>query len=656
MPGEGLPINLEDLLHERSVERTRLEFKATWNAPIAESTVRTISAFANDFLNLNGGYVVVGVETDHLGHPVLPPRGLDDLNLDDLQREVRVTCAKIAPDFQPVLFPEVYMGKSILVIWAPAGDNRPYESPRRAREGNTYYVRVGAETIEATGDLRRQLLEQAARVPFDDRRTLHAEVADISPLLVKKFLIDIRSELAREAGEIDSLGVFRRLRLTVPINDYEVPKNVALLFFGPDPERFFPGARVEIVQFADDAGGNLIEERTYKGPLPDQIKLTLDYLNGITDVVLRKVPGQAEVDRMVAYPYEAMEEAIVNAIYHRSYEGQPEPVKVYLYPDRMEIISYPGPVSGIRQEHLQAGGQVPPVPARNRRIGEFLKELRLAEGRGTGLPKIRRQMQENGSPEPRFDFDEDRTYFRVILPAHPKYQVLHALRESGLMWSTGDRQAAIAHLSRLLEARPGSGAVARQLIEYAVAVGDLDLAQGVFERFRSAPERTETSQPYLQYASGLLDRRLNKEAGSVLELIPAAGPSADIAEAAVLRKRMGDHREAHRLFAQALPEMRDDARIVHEFAQTKIALARGQRDPTTRRRLNREAVELLHRAIQLTTDPVREAWCWFELARALNWLKEPRTQVEEAHLRALALRPEEPRFREGYERWKSTGQ
>ena len=71
----------------------------------------------------------------------------------------------------------------------------------------------------------------------------------------------------------------------------------------------------------------------------------------------------------------------------------------------MEIISYPGPVQGIELEHLGAEGNVPPVPARNRRIGEFLKELRLAESRGTGLPKIRRKMQENGSPEPRFDFD-----------------------------------------------------------------------------------------------------------------------------------------------------------------------------------------------------------------------------------------------------------
>lgn len=57
---------------------------------------------------------------------------------------------------------------------------------------------------------------------------------------------------------------------------------------------------------------------------------------------------------------------------------------------------------------------------RNRRIGEFLKELELTEGRCTGVPTIRAAMAENGSPPPRFSTDEGRTYFLVELPVHPQ--------------------------------------------------------------------------------------------------------------------------------------------------------------------------------------------------------------------------------------------
>ncbi|HKV09168.1 MAG TPA: ATP-binding protein [Thermoanaerobaculia bacterium] len=195
---------------------------------------------------------------------------------------------------------------------------------------------------------------------------------------------------------------------------------MALLFFNEDPDKFFRGTRTEVVRFGNE--GDILQEQVFRGPISYQIRTTLQYLEGFTGTVLRKVPGQAEAERIAAYPYPAMEEALVNAFYHRSYETPPEPVKVYLYPDRMEIISYPGPVPGIQPRHFQAGESLPPVPARNRRIGDFLKELQLAERRGTGVPKIQRQMRQNGSPEARFDFDEERTYFRVTLPIHPGFR------------------------------------------------------------------------------------------------------------------------------------------------------------------------------------------------------------------------------------------
>jgi len=41
------------------------------------------------------------------------------------------------------------------------------------------------------------------------------------------------------------------------------------------------------------------------------------------------------------------------------------------------------------------------------------------EGRGTGIPKMLRAMKANGSPDPRFETDDDRTYFVNYFPAHP---------------------------------------------------------------------------------------------------------------------------------------------------------------------------------------------------------------------------------------------
>ena len=54
-----LPINLDDLLAHRGVETDRIEYKAGWNP---DPIIRTLCAFANDFENLGGGYIVIGLE------------------------------------------------------------------------------------------------------------------------------------------------------------------------------------------------------------------------------------------------------------------------------------------------------------------------------------------------------------------------------------------------------------------------------------------------------------------------------------------------------------------------------------------------------------------------------------------------------------------
>jgi len=54
----ALPINIEDLLGGMVVEGNRVEYKKGWNP---DPIYRTICAFANDFEDTCGGYVVVGV-------------------------------------------------------------------------------------------------------------------------------------------------------------------------------------------------------------------------------------------------------------------------------------------------------------------------------------------------------------------------------------------------------------------------------------------------------------------------------------------------------------------------------------------------------------------------------------------------------------------
>ena len=121
----------------------------------------------------------------------------------------------------------------------------------------------------------------------------------------------------------------------------------------------------------------------------------------------------------------------------------------------------------------------------------------------------------------------------------------------------------------------------------------------------------------------------------------------DAIDAAILARRLRDSRAAHRYFERAGDAVYADPRALHEFAQTKMWLAaeayrRRQRE--SNRRFLTEARTLLERVIQLDASPTRHAWAWRELARALNWLRAPFREVENAYRNAIEYLPAEARF------------
>lgn len=197
------------------------------------------------------------------------------------------------------------------------------------------------------------------------------------------------------------------------------PRNVALMMFTENPEKYFAYPRVEIVHFPNgEAADNFIEIPNISGPVDQMINRTLEYLRiNVLRQKTTKVKGQAESLKVWNYPYQAMEEVIANALYHRDYQTR-EPVEIRVYPDKLIILNYGGPDRSIKLNEFQKGN-VFPRRYRNRRLGDFLKELDLTEGKATGIPTIRKVMEINGSLMPEFITDEERSFFQVNMLIHP---------------------------------------------------------------------------------------------------------------------------------------------------------------------------------------------------------------------------------------------
>lgn len=413
----ALPINIEDLLKKKKVESNRIEFKASWNP---DKIYHTICAFATDLENTGGGYILVGVEEEN-GIARRPVRGVDEAEIDRILKDMVGYDAKISPSYLCKVSPEEIDGKTILVIWVPAGINRPYsvmESVVAKKSVPKFYIRSKSSTIEAKGEILDEVRDLANRVPFDDRGNDKISIDDISGIRVYEYLKAVGSKLVDEFGRKSLLEILDEMDLLVgPIENRQI-KNVAAMMFCDNPEKFFPVTQVDIVHFPEGSIENpdvMIEVPKIIGPVPKIINETLSYLR--TNVIKQRITKPSDTEKSIKvfnYPYQAFEEAVVNSLYHRDYMER-EPVEITIEPTHVDILSYAGPDRSISAEAIKEAKKLKARRYRNRRLGDFLKELGLTEGRANGIPTIQKHLKLNGNAPATIETDDDRTYFLMTI-------------------------------------------------------------------------------------------------------------------------------------------------------------------------------------------------------------------------------------------------
>ena len=409
---------IEDLINKRVVESTRIEFKSDFNP---NAIIHSICAFANDIDNLGGGYIVIGVEEEN-GSPVFPVKGIEQSRIDNILKDLVGYCHCIEPLYNPVAEPVMYGDVYVIVIWVSGGYGRPYKASKDVfgkeapKSSKYYYIRKFSSTIIASPEEEKELFYISTDIPFDDRPNLAADVDDLDIGLMRNHLKEIGSTLYERSKKMSLLEIASDMQLVSGPVEHIKPLNVGILMFSEQPEKYFRYARIEVVDIPDPTGNNMVE-KVFTGPIQRQLKDALAYIKNYTvKEVIIKEKSKAEAVKIYNYPYAAIEEILSNAVYHRSYQIN-EPITVRITPQSIEITSFPGFDRSISDESI-ANYSIRARIYRNRRIGDFLKELRLIEGRNTGFPNAIKALTENGSDLLSFDMDDNRSYLSVTIPVH----------------------------------------------------------------------------------------------------------------------------------------------------------------------------------------------------------------------------------------------
>ena len=491
----------------------------------------------------------------------------------------------------------------------------------------------------------------------------------ISYQLVMAFLKDMGSDMERSKNR----KTLQKLNLVVTCGDKVVdgqlrpvlmPKNVALLMFNHVPHMYFPGAKIEVTQFTRDNTVIFSSEKEFTGPLQEQIKECMEYVYSTTK--------KEKSVSLVTYPHQALRESIVNAVYHRGYEPENNSsTKVYIRPHCLEIISYPGPHPSLKEEDF-IKGSVPPVQARNRRIGEFLRELCLAEARGTGIQTIFRTMESNENPIPKFDFDP--TYFRVTLPAHPKFQAAMLMKDVQELEASGNHLEASEVLQKAFDKDPKI--INQRLIQQLITLLGNNCEHPSVKKYEAfieanTKERCELLKELGRWLANK-ERARNTISSGVLLVEKLVKADADVDELSSVtdfvcelytertdemrRLKLESNQAAHQLLeAYGRPFVSQHGNLAYHFACTKYNIFKIKTDKKDMRFIRRnmailnylaDARNLLQNALSMSTgreDPNLHAKQQRQLGYILGHLhrfrKARRSDVEECFKKAKEADP-----------------
>jgi len=412
----ALSVDIHRLLKGGAIEWERIDFRKNFHAL---SVLRSICAFANDIKKQGGGYIILGAAENDSHGPAFPITGLSPGEITLFKEEIKGLCRHIHPPYYPIIESAEYKNKTLLVLWAPARGNRPYQVPRGLVKPGGYasYVRPSWKVRRATAAEELDLISLANHVPFDDQVHQLASLGDLNVNLIQQYLTAVKSSISVQSKDASLSDICKRMNIAQEFKDQVKPKNAGLLMFALHPEEFFPWAFIELTEFD---GLGRFREKLFTGPLPYQIETVLTYIKGMVITKAGKErPKAGEDHESFNYPFGALKEAVINAVLHRDYREN-DPVHIRILPKGIEIVSFPGPLAPLDNQKLK-NREVSSSRRRNPNLGHFFKQLDLSQGKAGGLERMDFLMNNNGNPAPAIETDKKLNFFKVFLPIHPQF-------------------------------------------------------------------------------------------------------------------------------------------------------------------------------------------------------------------------------------------
>ena len=373
--GMNIHLSPEEILSiVKSGEGYNSEFKVSLPSKFKEITAE-ICAFAN----AAGGVLFVGVDDENK---------IRGVSIDNTKRSALQNSLNEINPYIPTSFYSVEVeGKSIWVIEVNSGLQKPYVL------SGAIYVRQGPNTQKLTTvEQMRDFFQQSDRIYFDE-----SPCSGFS--LDKDLDLDWFLEFRNGAGISQAISpdqIIHNLKLLLPDGSM---KNGGALFFGEKPEQFLETAVIRCVSFEGENKTNIVDDKTYGGPLIRQYEQAMLWLKGKLDVRYEIIGGGPRIEHW-EIPQTAFKEAIINALSHRDYYDKGAKINIELFDNRVEISNPGGLTSAISKSEFGTKSH-----SRNPLIFGLFVRMHMVEQVGSGIGRMKDEMKAVKLPAPEFKMD-----------------------------------------------------------------------------------------------------------------------------------------------------------------------------------------------------------------------------------------------------------
>jgi predicted HTH transcriptional regulator len=374
-----------------SGETSKVQFKETLPRP--DSMSREIVAMSNSI----GGIILLGVK-DKTGE-------IAGLSLEQIEYADR----KIS-EFADSLEPTVYVStevvkitesdivKRILVVNVPEGINKPYKTA----QGEIYVKQGSNKRLLTENSEIKRLFQQGGDLSADEMPVYNTSI----DVLDEQVFSDYFKREFKESFQEKGLSYEKALKAKRILHNGEITL-AGLLFFGKEPQNIKPAFTIKAVSFfGNNLAGTMYRNKPedFKGTIPSLFKQGMDFFR--SNLRYMQKGQQFNSIGILEISEEALIEVLQNALVHRDYFKN-APIRLFIFDDRVEIIS-PGKLpNGLTIEDLKYGNAV----IRNPQMAMFSSHILPYSGLGSGLKRAIKEQ-----PNIEFVNDESGNQFIVKIP------------------------------------------------------------------------------------------------------------------------------------------------------------------------------------------------------------------------------------------------